>query len=668
MYVCTSFFLAMNIINKLPYFIVAGFAWIVIISSCANQGMPVGGPQDTIPPVLVETRPEFKSVGFDGNEIQLTFNEFIVPDLISEVLVVSPPLEKRPTILTKSKTLIVRFNEELKDSVTYSLDFKNSVVDNNERNPYENLRFIFSTGQELDSLRIAGKVIDAFDLEPVENTLVLLHKNLHDSAVYTLLPDYIARTDEEGMYLFDNLAKDEYRIYSINDINNNMRYDEGVEPIAFLDSVIVPSAEFHENVDSLSAKDDTLLLNGVDSMLVTGFVHFYPGPVYLRQFTEKIFNQYLKTSNRNSKYTCTFVFNEPVRDSFNVQLTETEATDWYILEPNQQYDSLTMWITDTTLAAQETIMMELSYFQLDSANQLFVQKDTVEMQFADKTDDSRRKRRDRNEEDEGPPPVPQFTWETNLSSIFDLNKDILLTAPQPLDSINQEEISLYLTQDTLKTPLSFQITKDTGAWRTYRISYPWEEETSYTFEIDSAAAVNIYGLTSKKLETRFKTRPEDYYGTVNLELTNVTTPVLVQLLRNNDDETLVSEKPVNKNQSVVFDFLPPEKYILKIVYNENNNGKWDTGSFQDNYQPERVAYINEVLKIRSNWEKNIPWNLEPDSTFTKNIIDVELIEQQRREAEKNARRDQEQMMEPPTDQQDDIYQDNGSPGSRQPFR
>ncbi len=119
--------------------------------------MPTGGLKDTIPPVLVGTHPKYKALNYKGNEVRLTFDEFIIPDQVSEVLVVSPPLEKRTTILTKSKTLIVRFNEDLQDSVTYSLDFKNSIVDNNERNAYENLRFVFSTCDRLDTLRVAGK-------------------------------------------------------------------------------------------------------------------------------------------------------------------------------------------------------------------------------------------------------------------------------------------------------------------------------------------------------------------------------------------------------------------------------------------------------------------------------------------------------------------------------
>ena len=281
-FVCLySIFKPMKFKQNIPFLIVAALAWIVIISSCANQGMPTGGPRDSIPPVLTGTQPAHKSLNFDGDEIRLTFNEYIDPSDISEALVVSPPLTKRPIVRTKSKTLIVQFNEELRDSVTYSLDFKNSIVDNNEQNPYEGMRFSFSTGDVFDTLRIAGKVLNGFNLEAVENTLVALHKNLHDSAVFRIIPDYIAKTDKNGLFMIDNIAPGSYHIFSINDANNDMLYNEGAEEIAFLDTLVVPSAEFHEELDTL--------VKGVDSLLITGHIHFYPEPFYLRQFMEDIF-------------------------------------------------------------------------------------------------------------------------------------------------------------------------------------------------------------------------------------------------------------------------------------------------------------------------------------------------------------------------------------------
>ena len=263
----------MKIRGKFPLLIVLALAWIVIISSCANIGMPTGGPKDSIPPVLVETSPEYKALNYDGKDVRFTFNEYLAIDEISETLVISPPLEKRPTIRTKSKTLIVQFNEELKDSATYSFDFKNSVVDNNEKNPIENLRFSFSTWSVHDSLRVAGRVINSFNLEPIEKGLVMLHSNLHDSAVYRVRPDYIAKTDEDGLFMIDNIASGSYHIFALNDLNSDLLYNEGAEEIAFVDTLVVPGVEFHEELDTIA--------EGVDSMMILGHSHFYPEPFYL---------------------------------------------------------------------------------------------------------------------------------------------------------------------------------------------------------------------------------------------------------------------------------------------------------------------------------------------------------------------------------------------------
>ena len=625
----------MRLLNKIPYFIIAGFAWVVMISSCANQGMPTGGPLDSLPPVLVSTQPGYKTLNYQGNEVRLTFNEYIIPDQVLEMLVVSPPLTKRPTILTKSKTLIVQFNEELRDSATYSLDFKNSVVDNNERNPFGNLRFSFSTGDVFDSLRVAGRVINGFNLEPVENALIMLHKNLHDSAVYRVKPDYIGKADAMGLFLIDNIAPGKYHIFSVNDANSDLMYNEGAEEIAFMDTLMIPSAEFHEELDTL--------VHGVDSMLVTGHTSFLPGPFYLRLFSEDIFDQFLDSYKRDGRNKCTFVFNEPVSDTFGTRLINTEATDWYLLEPNEKVDSLVMWLTDTIVAKMDTLQMELAYFQLDSLDQLYVQKDTLLLTYTDKEeDDTKKKRRGRDDKEEGPPPIEQFTWITNLStSVFDINGLIQLTAPEPVKDFDKSGILLYLSEDTLKTPLDFGFEKDSSVWRQYNISYKWEPEAEYSLEIDSAACENIYGITSQKLFKKFKIREEDYYGTIKLNMTGVKSHMIAQLLKNTDKEEVITEKSFSEDQIVVFDFLAPEKFKVKIIYDENSNGKWDTGSYQDNYQPERVAYINEVIKVRGNWDSEFKWELTPDPTFTKTIIDVELEEQKKKEAAEKAKKEQE---------------------------
>ncbi len=622
----------MKIKGKIPILIVAALAWIVIISSCANPGMPVGGAKDTIPPVLVRTDPGYKSVNFKGNNVKLTFNEYIAMEEISEALVISPPMIKKPIIRTKSKTLVIEFNEDLKDSTTYSLDFKNSIADNNEKNGLENFRFSFSTGNVFDSLRVTGRLMNAFNLEPVDKGLVLLHRNLHDSAVYSVRPDYIAKTDKEGVFMIDNIAPGKYHLLSLTDGNTNLLYDEGAEEMAFEDSLIIPSAKYVEEVDTIFTKTDTIV--------VYGHTDFFPLPVYLRQFTENIFDQYLKTSTRDTRYKCTFVFNESVKDSFQLNLIENNATNWYQIEYNENADSLIVWIADTTVARIDTLLMEVCYLQLDSLSKLYLQRDTVAMNFVDKVDDRPKKKKKSEDEEEIPEPVVQFNWQTNISSsVVELNENIGITAAEPVSLFDSTKIVLYLAEDSLKKPLIFKFEKDTTEYRKYNILYQWEPETNYTLEIDSAASTNIFGVTSRKLTTKFSGRAEDYYGTVSLKFTCVEMPIIVQLVTNSANEKVVAEKMIEKNGSVLFDYLKPEKYIVKVIYDKNGNGKWDTGSYQDKVQPERVSYINEVIKVRSNWEKEYSWDLKPDLTFVKKIRDIELEEQQRKDAEEKARKE-----------------------------
>lgn len=631
----------MQLKGKLPLIFIALLAWVVIISSCANIGMPAGGPRDTVPPVLLETSPEYKALNFNKDNVRFTFNEYLQTDKISEQLVISPPLEKRPLIKTKSKTLIIQFNEDLKDSVTYSMDFKNSVVDNNEQNPLENLRFSFSTGPEYDSLRVAGRVINSFNLEPNEDgSLLVLHSNLHDSAVYRVRPDYIAKTDEEGLFMIDNIAAGTYNLFAINDLNNDLMYNEGAEEIAFVDSLVIPEAHFHAEADTL--------VSGVDSMLVLGHTHFSPEPFFMRYFMEDIFDQYVESTERESRNKCLFLFNESVADTFSIRLIDREANNWQKFEYGQKMDSILMWITDTMVSRYDSLLMELSYIQLDSAGQPYVQNDTVLMHYEDPKEEPQKKdrRRVREESEEEveqkPEPIPQFNWQADIPSTMELNGVVRFVSPEPVDTFNTSMVKMYLTEDTLKTPLPITVQKDISKYRSYSIRYNWEPLTDYSFEIDSAACVNIFGITSKAFSKRFSTREEDYYGSLEFVFSNVSMPTIVQILKNNDEEEVLRSKTITENGSVMFEYLAPEKYKVKVIYDSNGNGKWDEGSFQDKIQPERVAYVQEVIKLRSNWSESHSWDLTPDPLFSKNIRDREEEERKRKEELEKRQKEEEE--------------------------
>lgn len=648
----------MKIKGKIPFIIVAALAWIVIISSCANPGMPVGGAKDTIPPVLLKTEPGYRTLNYKGDDIRLTFNEYLAIEDISESMVISPPMIKKPIIRTKSKTLVIEFNEDLKDSTTYSLDFKNSIADNNEKNPLEDFRFSFSTGPVFDSLRVSGRLANAFNLEPIDKGLVLLHKNLHDSAFFRTKPDYIAKTNEEGIFMIDNIAPGEYHLFSLFDGNNNLLYDEGAEEMAFEDSVIIPSAKYVEEADTIYSATDTIV--------VLGHTHFYPDPVNLQQFTEDIFEQYLDKYSRDTRYKFTVVFNESVKDSFQLKLINNDAENWFQTEYNTEFDSLTIWITDTTVARYDTLFMEVAYLQLDSLNQLYLQKDTLDMNFVEKEDSkSAKKKKTKEGEEETPEPIVQFNFQTDInSSVVELNNNIGILASEPISTFDSTKIVLYFAEDTLKSPLNFDFYKDTVEYRKYFITHSWEPGAVYILEIDSAAAVNIYGVTSKKLKSKFTAREEDFYGSVTLNLTGVEMPVIAQLVSNNDAEKVVVQKTTNENGKVVFNYLKPEKYKVKVIFDRNGNGKWDTGSYQDKYQPERVSYINEVVKVRSNWEKEYNWDLKPDLTFVKKIRDIEEEEKQRKEAEEKAKKEQEKEQGETQDQMRNLMQGSGGSGFR----
>ncbi len=621
---------------------------VLVFNRCANQGMPTGGPKDSIPPVLVETSPAFRSLDFKGKEVRITFDEYIVPDAVSEELIVSPPLSKRPNIRTKSKSLIVAFNEELKPDVTYSMDFKNSIVDNNERNPFLGLRLLFSTGSRLDTLRIAGVVKDAQTLEPKEKISVALYSNLNDTAVTHSKPDYIAKTDSRGIYLFDNVKPGKYNLFALNDANNNFLYDPGAEEFAFCDSVIVPSAEYKANPDTL--------VFGADSMLIAGHTVFKPDPVYLRTFTEDFFEQYIDKSIRETRYKCIFSFGEPVKDTLRIRLLNREADHWYLLEHNPEMDSLTVWLTDSLVARYDTLKLELAYTQLDSLKNKYIKLDTLHLVYAEKEKQEPRKKK----KDEIPE-VVQFNLASNLkSSGFNLNSPILITSPEPVKSFAFSGIRLTLAADTTRKPLGFTIKEDTTEWRTYRLDYKWEPDTEYLFEIDSAACVNIFGITSRKFKQQFTTQKEDHYGRIILNLGSVDSNLLVQLLNNSKEEKVLKTLTADKNGKVIFDFLDPEKYKIRIIFDRNRNGKWDTGNYSIRLQPERVAYLPEIIKVRSNWDKQIEWDLKPDPTFRKNLIDKEEEELRLKKLKEQQQKDKKKERESP----DDSYEQQfGNPGN-----
>jgi hypothetical protein len=615
--------------NILILFIGISFFYLIFFTSCANIGSPSGGPKDSIPPVVVRTIPVLRGTNYEGSDVRLTFDEYILPDEISENLVISPPMKKKPQIKMKGKMLIIEFQEELRKKTTYSLDFKDAVADNNEKNPIKNLRFSFSTGASFDSLRVAGYVKNAFTQEPVDKALVLLHHQKEYTAFIDSVPDYIGRTNKEGFFMIDNLAPGSYRLYALTDADNSLTYNSKSELIAFGDSLIVPSAKYVVRADTV--------VQGQDTLLVSGHTDYLPKPQYLMMFEEIKFDQILDSHKRSQGNKCDFYFTESLDDSFKVNLLKpAPANNWSYIESNLKRDSITVWLTDTVLSKTDSLKFELQYHALDSLNKMVVKHDTVELIYtAPKIPKVKRKKNE-------PLPISTINLTTNInSSAHDLYQRILIEAPEPLSSFDTSKVSLYSMEDTVKTRIPIVVKKDINSVRKYFIEHQWEPNTNYQFRVDSAAAYNIYGHPSKKLEQKFKTQKEDYYGKIILTLSGLSNPAIVQLLGNDKDEKILQKIQVLSDGKIEFPYLKPEKYKIKLIIDPNKNGKWDTGYLAKGIQPEEVVYFPKIIKVRSNFEFKESWDISYKPDYKKNLIDDELEKEKARkkEKEKKAQKD-----------------------------
>ena len=607
----------------LVLFISASLFYLIFYTSCANIGSPTGGIKDSIPPVVVKTIPELRSTNFDGTDVRFTFNEFIMPDGILEKLVISPPMKKKPIIKMKGKTLIVEFQDTLRKKSTYSLDFKDAVADNNEKNPIDNFRFSYSTGPSFDSLRISGFVKNALNQEPVEKALVLLHRQKDYLAFIDSIPDYIGITNKEGLFVIDNVAPGEYRLYALMDADNSLTYNSNSELIAFADSIMIPSASYVSKTDTI--------VKGLDTLVVTGHVDFLPEAQNLMMFEEEKFEQYLDNSKRSQANQCDFYFAESLSDSFRVSLLKpTPTKDWSFIETNLKRDSITVWLTDTIISKSDSLKFELKYEVLDSMQQMVVKRDTIEMIYT-KPKVAKTKRK-KNEV----ALIPTINLGNNINqTAHDIYQRIKIEAPEPLSSFDLKQIRLYSMLDTVKTNIPIVVQKDTNSIRKFFIEHRWEPNSNYLFQIDSAAARNIYGHPSNKIDLKFRTQKEDYYGKIFLTISGLTGPAIIQLLANTKDEKILQKIQVIGDGKIEFPYLKPEKYKIRLILDANKNGKWDTGYLAENLQPEKVVYYPKVIKVRSNFEYKENWKIDYKPDYKKVLFDEELEKEKARKKEQD---------------------------------
>ena len=593
---------------------------ILCTINCARVGSPVGGEKDVLAPEIIGSTPDNYSKNFESDKIEIEVDEFVRFDNLQQNLVISPPLDEKPEIFVRGKKIIIELGkQELKKNTTYTFSFYDAIVDNNEGNAIKDYEFVFSTGNRLDSLSVNGIVLRAFDLEPEEEGVeVLLYDLLDDTIPQTTPPLYIGKPDKKGRFRINNVKADTFRIFAIIDGNRNHYFDQAGEAFAFSDSILFVSAppEFFIdttkkdtiNIDTIST--DTIGIDTADVNIISidtasiDTTEMKPD-ARLFLFTEDHSIQYLKNSTRETREHIQLVFNMPLKER-KLKITSIgidTKNEWFIKEEFVIGDTVSIWITDTILSATDLITLKLEYKKEDSTGNYISFSDTSLLRYIAPV----RKGKSRQEVVGKVEKTLVLTPSIRKNAQIELNQKISIESKTPVEIVDTSKIKMFVYDDSLQINTGYNLEKDSLQIRKFSISTEWKENTKYGLFIEPGAFTSIYGYNNDTLMLDFRTRKLDYYGKIIVTLKTVTEKMIIQLLDSKGG--LLKEKTEWSGNIVEFSYLKAGEYKLKAIYDRNRNGKWDTGNYEEKKQPEKVKFFNKQIKVRSNWDLKIEWNL-----------------------------------------------------------
>ena len=587
-------------------------SFLLVFFSCARMGTPDGGWYDETPPRIIHTSPMDKSVNASSKE-------FVKLSNATQNVIVSPPQMEMPEIKSKGKRIQVELIDSLKPNTTYTVDFSDAITDNNEDNPLGNYTYSFSTGDHIDTLEISGCVLNAENLEPVKSILVGLYDDLADSAFRTKPFLRVARTDAYGHFSIKGVAPGEYRIYALQDMDDNYRFTQKSEWLAFTHDTYQPSV-------TSRIRQDTIWRDAlhIDSIKQVSYQHFLPDDIVLRAFQEVQTSRYLLKTERKEPDHINIYFSYghqelPVLHGLNFQ-----SEDAFITEANAKKDSLTYWLRDTTLVKQDTLRFAMDYWMTDTLGQLVIQTDTIEalaktpyekrMKEEHKAYEEWKKEQEKKKKREEPYDsiYPVKALEPNYSAPqqMDPDRSIFIEIPTPLERLDTAGIHLYSCIDSLWYRTPFEFHRCDSMLRKFEVVADWRYGTEYSFEVDSAAFVDIYGKASKEYKQGIKVKSLDDYSSLLVELQGApdTCAVVVQLLTQQDK--VVKQVKADKDGSAQFFFVTPATYYLRAFIDYNDNGRWDTGCYDEDLQAEEVYYNSKPIEAKAKWDLTRQWNLK----------------------------------------------------------
>lgn len=575
-----------------------------VMYSCANIGNPSGGPIDKTPPIFMRSNPTPNAVNVKDRKIEIFFDEIVTLKDPSTKIIVSPAQTEMPRMSALGRKVTVELVDSLLPNTTYTIDFSNSIQDNNEGNAIDNFAFAFSTGSVIDSMRVSGYVLDSRTLEPMQSVVVGLQSNLADSAFHKEKLQRVALTNDRGQFTIRNVSPGSYHIFALKDLDRDYKFGNPTEDIAFLDSIIVPSIGSREAADTVYND-----LNEIDTIIRATRPAYFPNDILLSMFNEDRKSQYLANNLRvdSTRISLTFAAASDTLPSLSIVGRNDVPDRWYTLERSQTNDTLTYWIRPPHLVSADTLMVATTYLRTDTASNLSWGTDTLKFTFQRQ----KAKKKKKNEETDSLEQIRFMELHPLANGTQEVYAPLLLQTGTPIERYSREAFHLQrkLQNDTTFYPAeikSIALRDSTLSRRDLMLKVDWEPGAAYTLAVDSLAMTDIYGLQTKPLKVDFNVRKMEEYGNIVFNIPAVRDSAIVELL--DGTEKIVLRAPVKSHRAELLNLLPG-KYYARLFIDRNGNGKYDTGNYDMHLQPEETVYYPGAINLKKNWDVEQTWDI-----------------------------------------------------------
>ena len=594
-----------------------------LLTKCASTMVPTGGPKDTIPPVIVYMNPDNFSTNIDTlryPKIYVEFNEFVQIKDVQKELFTSPAMKKKPMVTRRGMGIVVQMKDTLRPNTTYAINFGSSIADNNEGNPLHSMRYVFSTGDTVDSMYMSGYTADSYKADSVSKSFIYFfiadsveRPTDWDSTMFKYKPQVIARAEKNGIFIAQNLKPVDYRIYAFEDTNGNMEYEPSVDQIGFLDTTYNPRYMPGFNIwfDSL---------------------RHYPSAepqLYFRMFMDKRFARHtLSGHERLNRHKAMLYFGAPNPEVVAVKF-DSIPEDKVIYDPqNYNRDTVALWFDIAPEELPDTIKGEITYFKHDSVNELVESTDKLRLAWVKVESKEERKKREEQEKErekaekageEWVAPKEENPFKLNMPSSgeFHKHKSLDMEFDFPLTKFDSTLVTLKMTteENSEATDVEFHFVQDTINKRKYQLKVDWTPKAKYELMMPAGVFENIARESNDTIKYSYTGADPEKFALLNINVKSTHPKARYILQITNAQGKVQREVRDVKAGKYVLDYITAGDIMLRVVEDMNGNGKWDTGDMVLMRQPERTEIFKnedgkEVITTKENWEFDLEVDMD----------------------------------------------------------